>query len=117
MKHDSDSTHKQSVGGEDHRDDAQAVAVLFGREDTRPNTLGDRLGKIFFGWLWFTRHAGWMQGVRTLARTLSGLQGAGLVERQRVRGDDGQILHLIRVTELGASVLALLRGDDSGVDP
>ena len=53
--------------------------------------------------------------MQTAARTLNGLEGAGLVERQRVRGDDGRPRHLVRLTPLGQDALSLLSGDESEV--
>ena len=97
-----------------HADDKRKNAIFFSAKHARPKTDGDRLGELFLEWSWFTEHRDWMKAVRTLARTLAGLEGAGLIERKRVRGGDGHPLHLLRVTELGEHALLLLRGDDSG---
>jgi len=102
--------------GECHPDDTTTVAIFFGAKRTRPKTLGNRLGELFLEWAWATRHRDWERAVRTLARTLKGLEGGGLIERERVHGEGGETLHLVRVTELGRFALALLSGDDSGVE-
>jgi hypothetical protein len=98
-----------------HADDITTVAIFVGTKRTRPKTLGDRLGELCLEWAWATGHRDWEAGVRTLARTLKGLDGAGLIERHRVHGDDEQPLHLLRLTPLGQQALALLSGDDSEV--
>ena len=117
MKSDNNSTRTPRGAGERRADDITTVAIFVGTKRTRPKTLGDRLGELFLEWAWGARHRDWEGGVRTLARTLKGLGGAGLIERQRVRGDDGQPLHLVRLTPLGQQALALLSGDDSEVQP
>ena len=93
-------------------DNAKTVAIFFGPKRNRPKAVSVRLDRLFLEWAWATRHEEWTQAVRTLARTLKGLEGAGLIERERVRGDDGQPLHLLRPTERGKRALALLGGDD-----
>jgi hypothetical protein len=93
--------------------DGTTIAVFFGPRRTRPKTVADRLDRLFLEWAWFTHHHDWMPAVRTLARGLRGLEGAGLVERRRARGSDGRPLHLLELTPLGRSALLLLSGDDS----
>ena len=115
MTHDNKSKRTPHDGGERRADDITTVAIFVGMKRTRPKTLGDRLGELFLEWAWGTRHRDWEGGVRTLARTFKGLEGAGLIERQRVRGDHGQPLHLVRLTPLGVRALSLLSGDDSEV--
>jgi hypothetical protein len=97
--------------GDRHAADVTTIAICVGGK--RPKSLGDRLGRLFLEWAWATRHRDWEAGVRTLARTLRGLEGAGLIERQRVRSDGGETLHMVRLTALGHRALSLLSGDDS----
>jgi len=113
MKEDSKSKRTPRGGRKRHDDDTRTVAMFGGAKPARPKTLGDRLGELFLEWAWATRHRDWERAVRTLARTLKGCEGAGLIERQRVRGEGGETLHLVRLTELGEFALALLSGDDS----
>ena len=94
----------------------QLVVVLPGPRRPYPKMLGDRLGQLFLAWAWNTQHRDWTRALRTLARSLKGLEGEGLIERQRTRGMDGRVLHLVRVTPLGRSALTLLGGDDSGCE-
>ena len=116
MNHDNNSKRKPS-GGREHPTDAIRTVVIFGgAKPARPKTLGDRLGELFLEWAWATRHRDWERAMRTLARTLKGLEGAGLIERQRVHGEGGETLHLVRLTALGEFAVALLSGDDSGVE-
>ena len=96
-------------------DNSKTVAIFIGPKRTRPRALSVRLDRLFLEWAWATRHEEWTQAVRTLARTLKGLEGAGLIERERVRGDDGRALHLLRLTPLGSSALTLLSGGNSEV--
>lgn len=116
MTHHPNSTRTPRGGGERHvDDDITTVAIVVGAKRTRPKTLGDRLGEMFLEWSWATGYRDWEAGVRILARTLKGLEGAGLIERQRVRGDDDQPVHLARLTPLGLRALSLLDGDDTEV--
>ena len=116
MNHDNNSTRKPREGHERPADDSRTVVTFGGAKPARPKTLGDRLGELFLEWAWATRHRDWERAVRTLARTLKGLEDAGLVERLRVHGEGGETLHLVRLTGLGEFALALLSGDDSGVE-
>jgi hypothetical protein len=113
MKQDRQPKRTARGGRGRHADDTMTVAVFGGAKPARPKTLGDRLGELFLEWAWATRHRDWERAVRTLARTLKGCEGAGLIERQRLRGEGGETLHLVRLTPLGKVALALLSGDDS----
>jgi hypothetical protein len=115
MEPNDNSKREPQGGSEPTGDSTKTVAVFIGPKRDRPKTLGDRLDRLFLEFAWATRHEEWTQAVRTLARSLHGLEGAGLVERERVRGDDGRVLHLVRVTELGQRALTLLSGDDAAV--
>jgi len=95
------------------RDDDRTIAVFIGPRRTRPKTVAGRLDRLFLEWAWSTGQQEWTSAARTLARGLAGLEGAGLVERRRVRGADGRPLHLLDLTPLGRSALLLLTGDDS----
>ena len=95
------------------RENDTTIAIFIGPRRTRPKTVADRLDRLFLEWAWSTRHQEWTSAVRTLARGLTGPEGAGLVERRRVRGADGRPLHLLDLTPLGRSALVLLTGDDS----
>jgi len=115
MTPDNNSKRTPRGGRERHADDITTVAIFVGPNLARPKTLGDRLGELFLEWAWATRHRDWEAAVRTLARTLKGLEGAGLINRHRARGVDGQPLHLVRLTELGQRALSLMSGMDSEV--
>jgi hypothetical protein len=95
------------------REDDRTIAIFIGPRRARPKTVADRLDRLFLEWAWSTGRQEWTSAVRTLARGLQGLEGAGLVERRRVRGADGRPLHLLDLTPLGPSALVLLTGDDS----
>jgi len=95
------------------REDDRTIAIFIGPRRTQPRTVADRLDRLFLEWAWSTCHQEWTSAVRTLARGLKGLEGAGLAKRRRVRGADGRLLHLLDLTPLGRSALLLLTGDDS----
>jgi hypothetical protein len=85
-------------------------AILTPPKGTRPVTLADRLSHLFLHVAWESGHPRWESAVRTVARMLRGLAGAGLIERQRISAADGRAVHLIRVTALGQEALRLLEG-------
>lgn len=93
---------------------ARTAAVFPGPKRISPKTLGDRLRQLSLAWAWNSGHPSWVSAVRTLARVLRGLAAEGLIERQRTRSTDGQVLHLVRLTPLGKVALRLLNGNDRG---
>jgi hypothetical protein len=95
------------------RADDTTIAIFTGPRRSRPQSVADRLDRLFLEWAWSTRHDDWMPAVRTLAQGLRGLEGAGLVVRRRARGADGRALHLLDLTPLGRSALLLLSGDEA----
>ena len=94
-------------------DDTKTTAIFIGPKRAVPRTVGDRLDQLFLAWAWYSRAGEWEDAVWTLARALKGLEGEDLIERRRVRGEDGRVLHLVRLTPRGETALRLLRGDDS----
>ena len=89
------------------------IAVFAGPRRSQTKSVADRLDRLFLEWAWSTRHDDWTPAIRTLAQSLRGLEGAGLVVRRRVRGADGRPLHLLDLTPLGRSALLLLSGDEA----
>jgi DNA-binding HxlR family transcriptional regulator len=67
-------------------------------------------------WAWFGGFRTWDAAVRSLARTLRGLERADLIERRTLRTDRGQpVRRILTLTAHGHEVTALLSGRaDSG---
>ena len=89
----------------------ETVAMFYG---PRRQPTGDPydLERLFLEWAWFTQVAGgWPGAVRLLARALRGLQGAGLIERSRVRRHGHATHHGFVLTDLGQEALQALSGD------
>jgi hypothetical protein len=105
------STAEAGRPADRHAAESQTTYAIFTPpKGTRPVTLADRLSYLFLHIAWESGHPRWESAVRTVARMLRGLEGAGLIERQRISAADGRAVHLIRVTALGQEALRLLEG-------
>jgi hypothetical protein len=69
------------------------------------------LERLFLEWAWSTGIREWQAAVRVLARTLHGLEGAGLIERRTVRRAGRTTHHGLVLTDLGRVALDALSGE------
>jgi hypothetical protein len=70
------------------------------------------LEQLFVEWAWHvSARRDWDAAVRLLARTLRGLEGAGLIERRTIRRVGRKPHHIVRLTPLGEEALVPLSGD------
>ena len=62
-------------------------------------------------WAWEAGHRNWNDAVRTLARTLRGLERIGLIERRTIRRPGAPTHHGFVLTDEGREAVSALSGD------
>jgi hypothetical protein len=79
---------------------------------TEPSLDRYDLGQLFLEWTWSARFpGGWGASVQVLARTLRGLEQAGLIERRTIRRVGHPTHHGFVLTNLGHEAVNALSGD------
>jgi hypothetical protein len=104
-----DSPNDQTAGAADPDQETRAVIAIPGH---RVSGEEYDVGQLFLEWAWEARFPEeWEGAVRALARTLRGLEGAGLIERRTIRRSGAPTHHGFVLTELGRRALHALSGD------
>ncbi len=104
------------AGAEASGDDVDRVEAIFIGRRTPTKTTGSSdpydLGWLFLCWCWESGYGSWEDGLRSLVRALRALEEIGLIERRRIRRDDGRPTHHgFVLTEEGREAVAALSGD------
>lgn len=90
-------------------DDDRVEAIFIDRR--APTSDPYDLGWLFLCWGWESGYGSWEDGLRSLARTLRGLEKVGLIVRRRIPRDGRPTHHGFVLTEEGHEAVNALSGD------